>query len=122
MKFLKFQGNQTHIFVIIRHHLFAKQSGFIMQFIETRGNDGQHPKKASFSEAILAPISSFGGIYSPESLPELGETFLKQHLASNYKVLAAAVLTAFEIILRRRSLIKHSLYMMVLTILITPCP
>ena len=68
-----------------------------MQFIETRGNDGQHPKKVSFSEAILAPISSFGGIYSPESLPELGETFLKQHLASNYKVLAAAVLTAFEI-------------------------
>jgi threonine synthase len=68
-----------------------------MQFIETRGNDGQHPIKASFSEAILAPISSFGGIYSPESLPELGETFLKQHLASNYKVLAAAVLTAFEI-------------------------
>jgi len=68
-----------------------------MQFIETRGNDGQHPKKASFSEAILAPISSFGGLYSPESLPELGETFLKQHLASNYKVLAGAVLTAFEI-------------------------
>ena len=68
-----------------------------MQFIETRGNDGQHPKKVSFSEAILAPISSFGGIYSPESLPELGETFLKKHLASNYKVLAAAVLTAFEI-------------------------
>ncbi len=68
-----------------------------MQFIETRGNDEQHPKKVSFSEAILAPISSFGGIYSPESLPELGETFLKKHLASNYKVLAAAVLTAFEI-------------------------
>ena len=68
-----------------------------MQFIETRGNDGQHPKKASFSEAILAPISSFGGIYSPEALPELGETFLNEHVASNYKVLARAVLTAFEI-------------------------
>jgi len=68
-----------------------------MQFIETRGNDGQHPEKASFSEAILAPISSFGGIYSPESLPELGEAFLNEHIASNYKTLARAVLAAFEI-------------------------
>ena len=68
-----------------------------MQFIETRGNDGQQPKNVSFSEAILAPISSFGGIYSPESLPELGQTFLNEHLSSNYKVLARAVLTAFEV-------------------------
>jgi len=68
-----------------------------MQFIETRGNDGQHPKNVSFSEAILAPISSFGGIYSPESLPELGQTFLNEHVSSNYKVLARAVLTAFEV-------------------------
>jgi threonine synthase len=68
-----------------------------MHFIETRGNDGQLPKKVSFSEAILSPISSFGGIYSPESLPELGQAFLKHHLDSNYKTLAHAVLTAFEI-------------------------
>ncbi len=68
-----------------------------MQFIETRGNDGQHPEKVSFSEAILSPISSFGGIYSPESLPDLGETFLKTHINSDYKTLARAVLTAFEI-------------------------
>lgn len=68
-----------------------------MYFIETRGNDGQHPEKVSFSEAILSPISSFGGIYSPESLPDLGETFLKTHISSDYKALARAVLTAFEI-------------------------
>ena len=68
-----------------------------MHFIETRGNDGQHPQKVSFSEAILAPISSYGGLYSPESLPDLGEVFLKTHLNSNYKTLARAVLTAFEI-------------------------
>ena len=68
-----------------------------MQFIETRGNDGQHPEKVSFSEAILSPISSFGGIYSPESLPDLGETFLKAHMDSDYKTLARAVLTAFDI-------------------------
>lgn len=68
-----------------------------MKFIETRGNDGQHPEKVSFSEAILSPISSFGGIYSPESLPNLGESFLDTHIKSNYKTLAAAVLAAFEI-------------------------
>ena len=68
-----------------------------MHFIETRGNDGQHPEKVSFSEAILAPISSFGGIYSPESLPVLGEAFLQDHLNSNYKTLARAVLSAFDI-------------------------
>lgn len=68
-----------------------------MHFIETRGNDGQHAEKVSFSEAILSPISSFGGIYSPESLPELGETFLATHLQSNYKTLARAVLTAFDV-------------------------
>ena len=68
-----------------------------MHFIETRGNDGQHPEKVSFSEAILSPISSFGGIYSPESLPDLGTSFLNAHVDSDYKTLARAVLTAFEI-------------------------
>lgn len=68
-----------------------------MHFIETRGNDGQHPEKVSFSEAILAPISSFGGLYSPESLPELGEAFITAHINSNYKTLAAAVLAAFDV-------------------------
>jgi len=68
-----------------------------MQFIETRGNDGQHPEKVSFSEAILSPISSFGGIYSPESLPELGEDLLTKHISSDYKTLARGVLSAFDI-------------------------
>jgi len=68
-----------------------------MNFIETRGNDGQHPEKVTFSEAILAPISSYGGLYSPESLPDLGESFLNTHVNSNYKTLANAVLSAFDI-------------------------
>ena len=68
-----------------------------MNFIETRGNDGQHPEKVTFSEAILAPISSFGGLYSPESLPDLGESFLNTHVDSNYKTLANAVLSAFDV-------------------------
>ena len=68
-----------------------------MNFIETRGNDGRHPEQVSFSEAILAPIASFGGLYSPQSLPDLGLAFLEAHLDSDYKTLARDILTAFEI-------------------------
>lgn len=68
-----------------------------MKFIETRGNDGQHPESISFSQAILSPISSFGGIYSPVSLPSLDVSFLAGHINSSYKTLARSVLDAFEI-------------------------
>jgi len=68
-----------------------------MKFIETRGNDGQHPEKVSFSEAILSPIASFCGLYSPESLPELDESFFVSHLKTGYKTLARDILAAFEI-------------------------
>ncbi len=68
-----------------------------MNFIESRGNDGKTPSKVTFSEAILSPMASFGGIYIPEKLPELGEDFLKQHIDSNYKDLAKAILDAYEV-------------------------
>jgi threonine synthase len=68
-----------------------------MNFIETRGNDGRRPSSVTFSRAILSPMSSFGGIYVPESLPKLGEPFLRTHLTSDYKSLARAVLDAFDL-------------------------
>ena len=68
-----------------------------MNFIETRGNDGQRPASVSFSSAILSPMSSYGGIYSPESLPDLGDDFLANHIDSDYKSLARDLLAAFEI-------------------------
>ncbi|MBT8129894.1 MAG: threonine synthase, partial [Gammaproteobacteria bacterium] len=68
-----------------------------MNFIETRGNDGQHPEKVSFSEAILTPISSHGGLYSPESLPRLNTAFFSDHLDQNYKSLARSMLAIFRI-------------------------
>ena len=68
-----------------------------MNFIETRGNDGKSPKSVSFSEAILGPMSSFGGIYSPETLPDLGEDFLARHVNEDYKTLARSILSAFDI-------------------------
>jgi threonine synthase len=68
-----------------------------MRFIETRGNDGQKPSSVSFSEAILSPSASFGGLYVPESLPDFGIEFLEAHLDSSYKELAFDVLKAFDI-------------------------
>ena len=68
-----------------------------MNFIETRGNDGQHPQSVTFSQAILSPIASFGGLYVPESLPALGQAFLEKHLNSDYKTIAKDMLFRFEI-------------------------
>ncbi len=68
-----------------------------MNFIETRGNDGQHPVAVTFSEAILSPIASFGGLYVPENLPKLGLAFLQKHRNSHYKELAADFLHLFAI-------------------------
>ncbi|MEO1937054.1 MAG: threonine synthase, partial [Sulfurimonas sp.] len=68
-----------------------------MKFIQTRGVDPKKAEKVTFSEAILSPIASFGGLYVPEKLPELGEAFLQKHVNSSYKELAKDMLDAFEI-------------------------
>ncbi|QOY51150.1 threonine synthase [Candidatus Sulfurimonas baltica] len=68
-----------------------------MNFIQTRGHDKNRPQYVTFSQAILSPIASFGGLYVPENLPELGEEFLNKHLNSSYKELASDMLSRFEI-------------------------
>lgn len=68
-----------------------------MKFIETRGNDGRRPLEVTFSSAILGPMASFGGIYVPETLPDLGDDFLHGHIYASYKTLARDILAAFEI-------------------------
>ena len=68
-----------------------------MQFIETRGNDGKKPSSVPFSEAILSPSASFGGLYVPEKLPDLDKDFLTKHLSSHYKELALDFLHSFDI-------------------------
>ena len=68
-----------------------------MNFIQTRGVDTNRPESVTFSQAILSPIASFGGLYVPEMLPDLGEAFLTKHKDSSYKVLAKDMLDAFEI-------------------------
>jgi len=68
-----------------------------MNFIQTRGVDTTKPATVTFSQAILSPIASFGGLYVPQELPELGEAFLTKHLNSSYKELASDMLARFEI-------------------------
>ncbi|WP_457597004.1 threonine synthase [Hydrogenimonas sp.] len=68
-----------------------------MTFIETRGNDGRRPAEVSFSEAILNPSASFGGLYVPKTLPNLDMTFFKEHLKSDYKTLCRALFEKFDV-------------------------
>ena len=68
-----------------------------MKFIETRGNDGEKSPEVTFSEAILGPMCSFGGIYSPDGLPDLGSDFLQNHIDKDYKALARDILNAFQV-------------------------
>ncbi|EQB35534.1 threonine synthase [Sulfurimonas hongkongensis] len=72
-----------------------------MNFKETRGCDGSRASSVTFSQAILSPIASYGGLYVPESLPELGLEFLNKHLNSSYKTLASDLLSKFEIDIER---------------------
>ena len=66
-------------------------------FIETRGNDTIKPKKVPFSEAILNPSASFGGLYVPEKLPTFSLEFLHKAPLMSYKELTLAILEMFAI-------------------------
>lgn len=68
-----------------------------MKFVETRGNDGSRVDRVNFSDAILNPSASFGGLYVPESLPSLDSDFLEKHRESSYSQLAFDFLKSFEI-------------------------
>jgi threonine synthase len=77
-----------------------------MQFIETRGNNGKKPLSVPFSEAILSPSASFGGLYVPSSLPNLDNAFLEKHLSSHYKTLALDFLETFGIDIEKEVLVE----------------
>ena len=68
-----------------------------MQFVETRGNDPSRASRVAFSEAILDPMASFGGLYVPESFPDLGLPFLATHIQASYKELARDLLASFDL-------------------------
>jgi len=66
-----------------------------MNFIETRGNQEGFSKEVTFSEALLSPSASFGGLYVPKTLPAFDASFFDKSLT--YKALAKKVLTHFKI-------------------------
>ncbi len=66
-------------------------------FIETRGNDGIKANEVEFSDAILSPSASFGGLYVPKNIPQLNEEFLSKHINTSYKDLALDILKSFKI-------------------------
>ncbi|MFP4331758.1 MAG: threonine synthase [Campylobacterales bacterium] len=68
-----------------------------MEFIETRGNNGIRPKRVSFSQAIMNPAASFGGLYVPRELPSLESGFLEAAMELSYKELAYEVVRGFDI-------------------------
>jgi threonine synthase len=68
-----------------------------MNFIETRGNDGVKPSSVTFSEAILNPSASFGGLYVPKELPNIDQEFIEKHKKTSYKELAYDILKLFNI-------------------------
>jgi len=68
-----------------------------MKFIETRGNDGIKPKGVEFSYALLNPSASFGGLYVPEFLPKLDDSFFKNAKDKSYKEITKEILLKFDI-------------------------
>ncbi|MCV6607723.1 MAG: threonine synthase [Campylobacterales bacterium] len=42
-----------------------------MSFIETRGNENSRPSEVEFSDAMLNPSASYGGLYVPKEIPSL---------------------------------------------------
>ena len=64
---------------------------------ESRGNDGLRAESVDFSDAILSPIASFGGIYCPADLPRFELGFLNKQLPESYQSLALALIALFNI-------------------------
>ncbi|MDR0761696.1 MAG: threonine synthase [Campylobacteraceae bacterium] len=79
-----------------------------MMFIETRGNDGKNPQKVQFSYAVLNPSASFGGLYSPETLPEFDKDFFARMSTKSYKELALEILKLFDVDIEE-SILKEAL-------------
>lgn len=65
-------------------------------FIQTRKNVKEN-EKVSFTQAILNPSASFGGLYVPESLPNVSTKWLEENKNISYKELCFKILKLFKI-------------------------
>jgi len=68
-------------------------------FVQTRGFDSASKKneKATFSEAILDPSASFGGLYVPEVLPKVTKQDIEKYLTMSYREIALDLLNKFNV-------------------------
>ncbi len=69
----------------------------MIDFIQTRGLQEGFKPSVPFSEAILSPSASFGGLYTPSKVPDFGKDFAEKHKNSDYKTLTLSVLELFGI-------------------------
>lgn len=68
-----------------------------MNFIQTRGDDGLRPSEVTFSQAILNPSASFGGLYVPKELPRIDAKWLNEAKNLSYKQLCLKILNLFAL-------------------------
>lgn len=64
-------------------------------FVETRGNDGKRKESVEFSEAILNPSASFGGLYVPKSFPVVNQEWINGAKNMSYQKLTLAIMQLF---------------------------
>lgn len=65
-----------------------------MRYISTRGDSANTPNK-SFTDILLGGLASDGGLYLPESYPQITRAELDQWRGLSYADLAFAVLSKF---------------------------
>lgn len=63
-----------------------------MKLVNTRRNNDESMSTASFSSALLSPISAYGGLWAPESLPKIDF----ENLPKDYKNLSLEIIKSFE--------------------------
>ncbi|MBE0496525.1 MAG: threonine synthase [Campylobacterales bacterium] len=68
-----------------------------MKLIETRGNDGIKPTVVDFSQAILSPSASFGGLYAPQDFPAFEADFFTKATTLSYQALTLEILKRFAV-------------------------
>jgi len=69
---------------------------FVINFIQTRGVQEGFKEKVGFSEAILSPSASYGGLYAPESVPDFGSK-IERYKDMSYKEMCLDILGDFGI-------------------------
>lgn len=69
----------------------------MVRYISTRGADGRKPNGISFSDSILTPSASYGGLYVPDGFKNFSIEELKALSKMSYEDLAFEILSSFGV-------------------------